>query len=109
MITSVKFSSATVIIAARNVKERESIGSLLIALDLVFFIGSILDTILAVYILWDTIKKIGKEKVYLGASKVVPADIASKAEGKEMLKEVRIKYGAASKEYKEALNDMRSK
>ena len=39
IITSLKFSSAVVLIAAKNSEERESIGSLLIAFDAVFFIG----------------------------------------------------------------------
>jgi hypothetical protein len=58
---------------------------LLIALDAVFFIGSILGTIIAIYILWDKIKQINKTKP--GSSKIVPA-----AKNDEQLK---VKSGSA--------------
>ena len=98
IITSLKFSSAVVLIAAKNSEERESIGSLLIAFDAVFFIGSILGTVIAIYILWDKIKAISKK-----TAKIVPT---TSNDNQQVLKEVRVKYGAASKEYKEALSGM---
>ena len=105
IITSLKFSSAVLIIAAKNSKERESIGLLLIIFDAIFFIGSILGTIIAIYILWDQIKQISKVKQVSGASKIVPMDSHS-INNEQILKEIRVKHGASSKEYKEALSDM---
>ena len=95
---SLKFSSAVVLIAAKNSEERESIGSFLIAFDAVFFIGSILGTVIAIYILWDKIKEINKR-----TAKIVPTS------NQQLLKEIRTKYGASSKEYKEALSGMNVK
>ena len=104
IITSLKFSSAVVLIAAKNSEERESIGSLLIAFDAVFFIGSILGTVIAIYILWDKIKEIKK-----GTAKIVPTTPPPPpptTSNQQLLKGVRVKYGASSKEYKEALSGM---
>jgi hypothetical protein len=104
IITSLKFSSAVVLIAAKNSEERESIGSLLIAFDAVFFIGSILGTVIAIYILWDKIKEIKKR-----TAKIVPTTPPPPpptTSNQQLLKGVRVKYGASSKEYKEALSGM---
>ena len=99
IITSLKFLSAIVLIAAKQSTERQSIGSLLIALDAVFFLGSILGTIIAIYILWDKIKQINKTTP--GSSKIVPA---AKEVDVNKLKDLRTRYGAGSKEYEEALS-----
>ena len=74
-------------------------GSLLVAFDAIFFIGSILGTVIAIYIFWDKIKEINKR-----TAKIVPT-----TSNQQLLKEVRIKYGAGSKEYKEALSGMNVK
>jgi len=86
IITSIKFLSAIVLIAAKHPTERQSIGSLLIALDVVFFIGSITGTILAIYILWNKIKEISKMKP--GSSKIVPA-------GTDNVQLLKVKRGSA--------------
>ena len=99
IITSLKFLSAIVLVAAKDSTERESIGLLLIALDAVFFIGSILGTVIAIYILWDKIKEINKR-----TAKIVPT-----TSNQQLLKEIRTKYGASSKEYKKALSGINVK
>ena len=76
-----------------------------IIFDAIFFIGSILGTIIAIYILWDQIKQISKVKQVSGASKIVPMDSHSINNG-QILKEIRVKHGASSKGYKEALSGM---
>ena len=96
---SLKFLSAIVLVAAKDSTERESIGSLLIAFDAIFFISSILGTVIAIYILWDKIKAISKR-----TAKIVPTP-----SNQQLLKEIRTKYGASSKEYKEALSGMNVK
>ena len=104
IITSLKFSSAVVLIAAKNSEERESIGSLLIAFDAIFFISSILGTVIAIYIFWSKIKEINKRAAT--TAKIVPTRSDQQL---LILKEVRVKYGASSKEYKEALSGMNVK
>ena len=71
-------------------------GSLLVAFDAIFFIGSILGTVIAIYIFWDKIKEINKR-----TAKIVPT-----TSNQQLLKGIRVKYGASSKEYKEALSGM---
>ena len=58
IITSLKFLSAVILISARDDTEKENIGFLMICLDLIFFVGSIIGTILAIYLLWSKIKEI---------------------------------------------------
>ena len=51
---------------------------------------------IAIYILWEKIKEISKR-----TAKIVPTP-----SNQQLLKEIRTKYGASSKEYKEALSGM---
>ena len=91
VITGLKFLS-TVILMAANENEVESIGILLICLDLLFLLGSIIGSGIAIYLLWSKIKEID-------STKVVPNSV-------ETLKALRIKYGANSVEYKNAITKL---
>eukprot|EP00943_MAST-04B_sp_MAST-4B-sp1_P005244 g5244.t1 len=95
IITTLKFLSAVALIAARDSAERDSIGTLLIFLDLLFFIGSGIGTIIAIYLLWGKIKEIDGMK-----AKVVPKTSV------ETLQELRMEYGAGSVEYKNAITKL---
>ena len=72
IITSLKFTSAVVLTNARA-DEEEGIGTLMICLDLMFFIGSIVGTCIAIYLLWRKIKDIDKVE----RSKVVPVSMSN--------------------------------
>ena len=91
VITGLKFLSTVILLAAKE-DEIESIGILLICLDLLFFLGSIIGSGVAIYLLWSTIKEIDSN-----TSRVVPKMSV------EALKDLRIKYGADSAEYKNAI------
>ena len=54
---------------------------------------------IAIYIFWSKIKEINKRAAT--TAKIVPT-----RSDQQILKEVRVKYGASSKEYKEALSGM---
>ena len=75
IITSLKFTSAVVLTNARA-DEEEGIGTLMICLDLMFFIGSIVGTCIAIYLLWRKIKDIDKVE----RSKVVPVSMSNNSD-----------------------------
>ena len=73
VITGLKFLSTVILLAARE-DEVASIGMLLIVLDVVFFVGSLVGSGIAIYLVWAKVKSIHKTKI----TPVAPP--ASKAE-----------------------------
>ena len=117
-MTNLKFLSAVILIAAKDSVERENIGTVLISLDILFFVGSVIGTIMAIYILWHKIKEINRETARAsGPSKIVPIisgnneKVRKEDQSIGTLQELRKQYGASSEEYKAALSkiDMGSK
>ncbi len=51
-----------ILLGSDNTAERESVGIVLIALDILFFIGSIAATVMTIYLLWDKIKRINEDR-----------------------------------------------
>merc|ERR1712146_569042 len=94
VITGLKFLSTVILMAAKG-DEVERIGILLICLDLLFFLGSFIGSGIAIYLLWSKIKEIDS----VSATRVVPAST-------DTLREVRVKYGANSIEYKTEIEKM---
>jgi len=118
IITNLKFLSAVILVVAKDSVERENIGTLLISLDILFFVGSVIGTIMAIYILWHKIKEINRETAGMrGPSKNVPIipgnneKVRKEDQSIGTLQELRKQYGASSEEYKAALSkiDMGSK
>ena len=62
LVTTFKFISAMILLGSDNTAERESVGIVLIALDILFFIGSIAATVMTIYLLWDKIKRINEDR-----------------------------------------------
>eukprot|EP00944_MAST-04C_sp_MAST-4C-sp1_P013914 g13914.t1 len=89
VITGLKFLSSVVLLAAKG-NEVESIGYLLIGLDIFFFLGSIIISGIAIYLLWAKIKEIDKTSTQIRPSLIT-------------LQDLRLKHGAGSTEYKTAI------
>ena len=66
------FSMSLIATHYTRADEEEGIGTLMICLDLMFFIGSIVGTCIAIYLLWRKIKDIDKVE----RSKVVPVSMS---------------------------------
>ncbi len=62
VITGLKFLSTVILLSAKE-DEVESIGMLLICLDVIFFAGSLIGSLIAIYILWAKIKSIDNTKI----------------------------------------------
>ena len=75
VITCLKFLSTVILLAARE-DEIASIGMLLIVLDVVLFVGSLVGSGIAIYLVWAKIKSIDKTKIM----PVPPPPPTSKAE-----------------------------
>ena len=62
VITGLKFLSAMILQAAKE-DEVKSIGILLIGLDLFFFVGSLVGSGIAIYLVWAKIKSVDSTKI----------------------------------------------
>ena len=78
VITGLKFLSTMILLAARE-DEAASIGMLLIGLDVVFFVGSLIGSGIAIYLVWAKIKSIDKTKIMPVAPLPPPTSKAEKA------------------------------
>ena len=62
VITCLKFLSTVILLAARE-DEVGSIGMVLIGLDVLFFVGSLVGSGIAIYLVWAKIKSIDNTKI----------------------------------------------
>jgi len=102
--TTAKYTVALLLSSSNQEQEQKFIGMLLIGLDVGFMVSSVLAIIASLCVLHAGVRSIQKNaKEERRSVKITPTVAPEQKEMAKDLRQVRLQYGAASEEYKQAV------